>query len=215
MAKPNDILKILHSWIGMDRAKGTHKPILDIYNTHKPLARGYKVKPTDEYCATTISAAFIKANSVGDIGGTECSVERLIDIFKKAGIWEEDGRVTPKLGDIICYNWDDNTQPNNGRADHIGMVSAIKGNTIIVVEGNKRGRVDVREVKIGSGYIRGYARPKYSVSAPPDIKDKLRIAQEVIDGKWGDGENRKRRLRDAGYNPNDIQAQVNKNLKRK
>lgn len=215
MATPNDILKILHSWIGMDRAKGTHKPILDIYNAHKPLARGYKVKLTDEYCATTISAAFIKADSVRDIGGTECSVEKFIDIFKKEGIWEEDGKVTPKLGDIICYNWDDNTQPNDGRADHIGMVSAVKGNMIFVIEGNKRGRVDVREIRIGSGYIRGYARPKYSVPAPPDMNDILKIAQEVIDGKWGDGENRRKRLRDAGFNPNDVQTQVNNILRKK
>lgn len=54
----------------MSMAKQTHKPIIDIYNNHKPLAVGYKVKYTDDYCDTTLSAAFIKNNAVDLIGGT-------------------------------------------------------------------------------------------------------------------------------------------------
>lgn len=35
------------------------------------------------------------------------------------------------------------------------------------------------------------------------------IAQEVINGAWGNGEDRKNRLTSAGYNYNEIQAKVN------
>ena len=45
------------------------------------------------------------------------------------------------------------------------------------------------------------------------LKSVLEIAQEVIDGKWGDGEERKKRLSDAGYDYESIQAEVNKLLK--
>lgn len=39
------------------------------------------------------------------------------------------------------------------------------------------------------------------------------LVQEVIDGKWGKGAERKRRLEAAGYDYNSIQAAVNKKLK--
>ena len=51
------------------------KLIIDLYNSHKPLARGYAVGYNDSYCDTTVSAAFIKAGAVDLIGGTECGVE--------------------------------------------------------------------------------------------------------------------------------------------
>lgn len=39
------------------------------------------------------------------------------------------------------------------------------------------------------------------------------IAREVIAGKWGSGEERKRRLTEAGYNYSEVQARVNQILK--
>lgn len=162
----NDIIGIMKSWIGLSRAKGTHKPIIDTYNAHKPLARNYKVSYTDEYCATTVSAAFIKANAVDLIGGTECSVERFIeDVFKPNGIWIEDGTITPKVGYIVCYNWDDSKQPNDGWADHIGIVESVNGKRFTVIEGNMNGVVGERTVNVGCGNIRGFAAPKYGTEA--------------------------------------------------
>ena len=35
------------------------------------------------------------------------------------------------------------------------------------------------------------------------------IAREVIDGKWGNGEERKKKLEAAGYNNNEVQSMVN------
>lgn len=40
-------------------------------------------------------------------------------------------------------------------------------------------------------------------------QDLTAIAQEVIDGKWGNGDDRKNRLKQAGYNPDEVQAKVN------
>lgn len=39
------------------------------------------------------------------------------------------------------------------------------------------------------------------------------VAQEVIDGEWGNGETRKHRLESAGYNYNLVQAEVNRRLR--
>ena len=65
------VVSIMKGWLGWSEANGKHKKIIDIYNGHKPLAQGYKVKYTDEWCATTVSAAFIVAG-LTDIGFTEC-----------------------------------------------------------------------------------------------------------------------------------------------
>lgn len=55
-------------------------------------------------------------------------------------------------------------------------------------------------------------------SGSTDDSDKKSIdelAQEVIDGKWGDGEDRKNRLEKAGYNYDAVQDRVNEILKEK
>lgn len=163
----NNVLKVARSWLGKNERDGSFKYIIDLYNRHRPLARGYKVKYTDEWCATAVSAMFIKAKAVSIPGGTECGVQRYIDIFKKRGVWEEDGRVKPRAGDIICYNWDDRSQKggNNGWADHIGIVEKVRGNKITVIEGNYGRRVARRTIPVGWGYIRGYAKLTYPTSS--------------------------------------------------
>lgn len=64
---------------------GKFKHIIDLYNSVKPLPRGYAVKYTDEWCDTTVSAAGIKAGAQ-DLIGRECGCEQHIAIFKQKGI---------------------------------------------------------------------------------------------------------------------------------
>lgn len=156
-----DVLAVMRSWIGYSESNGKYREILNIYNSHKPLARGYAIQPGDAWCDATVSAAAIKAGAV-DLIGTEVGCEEHIQIFKRKGIWIEDGTITPQPGDIIVYNWDDSTQPNDGYADHIGYVETVSGGKITAIEGNKNDAVGRRTLLVGAGNIRGYARPKYA-----------------------------------------------------
>lgn len=165
------VLDVFRGWIGRKESDMSHKPIIDIYNNHKPLARGYAVRYTDQWCDTCLSAGFIKANAVDLIGGTECGVEEHVKLFKQAGIWIEDGTITPEVGDIIVYNWDRSYQPNDGYADHIGIVEEVWDRTIITIEGNYHDSVSRRTIMVGMGYIRGYARPKYAKITTDIIHD--------------------------------------------
>lgn len=160
----NDILNAARGYIGCNEYDGSHKKIIDIYNSHKPLARGYAVQYGDQWCDTFVSAMFVKLNAVDLIGGTECGVEEHVKIFKNKGIWIEDGTITPKPGDIIVFNWGDNTQPNDGYSDHIGFVEKVSGGKITTIEGNYKDSVARRTLAVGHGNIRGYARPKYDIS---------------------------------------------------
>lgn len=167
----DDVLAVMISWIGKSRSAGTHKDIIDLYNSYTPLPVGYKVKYTDAYCDAGLSAAFIKLGAADIIGGPECGVPRHVDLFKTAGIWEEDGAITPKRGDIIVFNWDDTTQPNDGSADHIGLVEQVAGGYIYTVECNMSGGVVARrKVPVGYGQIRGFAHPKYAGTVRPEVE---------------------------------------------
>lgn len=212
-----DVLNVMRSWIDYSEANGKFKQIIDLYNSHKPLARGYAVKYSDEWCDTTVSAAAIKAGVV-DLIGTECGCEQHVKIFQSMGIWIEDGTITPKPGDIILYNWDDATQPNDGYSDHIGYVESVSGRTITLIEGNKGEAVARREIPVGWGYIRGYARPKYSSggtapSTPTPSKTIDEIARDVIKGVYGNEPKRSEALKALGYNPKEVQERVNAILK--
>lgn len=162
----NTILTIARGYLGCKESNGSHKKIIDLYNSHKPLARSYKVKYTDSWCATFVSACAIKCGYT-DIIPTECSCNQMINGFKKIGRWCEDDAHVPSTGDIIFYDWQDNgIGDNKGSSDHVGIVEKVEGNTITVIEGNKNDTVARRAIKVNGKYIRGYGLPKYDTVAP-------------------------------------------------
>lgn len=159
------VVAIMESWIGRKESNGTHKTIIDTYNGHKPLARGYKVKYTDEWCATAVSAAFIKAG-LTDIAPTECSCAKMIELYKAKGRWKESDSYKPQPGDVIMYDWQDSGAGDNlGNPDHVGIVASVTGNTIKVIEGNKSEAVAYRTMTVNGKYIRGYCLPNYASKA--------------------------------------------------
>ena len=58
--------------------------------------------------------------------------------------------------------------------------------------------------------LNGFGEKKQSQGSKPFKKSNVEIAKEVINKMWGNGEERKNRLQQAGYNYKDIQAEVNK-----
>ena len=166
----SNVVSIMKGWLGWSEANGKHKKIVDIYNNHKPLARGYKVQYTDEWCATAVSAAFIKAG-LTDIGFTECSCNRMIDLYKAKGRWEERDSYVPKIGDILMYDWQDNGIGDNvGSANHVGLVAAINGTRLTIIEGNKNESVSYRSINANGKYIRGYCLPDYASKASKPVE---------------------------------------------
>ena len=213
----NDVVAIAQSWAGRKESDGSHKEIIDVYNSQKSLPRKYKVKYTDAWCATFVSALFVKAGATNLIA-TECSCEKMIAGMKTLGIFIEDENRIPSKGDIVFYDWQDNrTGDDKGSSDHIGIVESANGNTFIVIEGNKNGAVGRRTCKVNQKYLRGFAIPKYSATSvqvnKPSVKTNEQIAKEVIAGKWGNGNDRKTALTNAGYVYSTIQTLVNKMLK--
>ena len=111
------------SWVGATKGSAKHAEILKIYNDHRPLARRYKMKVNDAYCAATVSAAWI-ACGLAPYAGTECGVEKFARLAQDKGIWVENDAHVPKLGDAVVYDWQDNGVGDcTGAGDHIGIVT--------------------------------------------------------------------------------------------
>ena len=154
------VLRAAASLVGVRGGTAAHQQLVNDYNSVKPLPVGYAVKTTDDWCDIFVTTVFQREGLIGLIG-RECGVERHIQIFKRLGIWNEDGTTTPKAGDIITFNWDQNSQQNNGFADHIGIVESVSNGIIHTIEGNSNNQVRRNTYRIGHGNIRGFATPRY------------------------------------------------------
>lgn len=165
----------INGWLGSSRGSPGHREILDTYNGYRPLARGYRVKESDAYCATTVSAAYIKAG-IAEWTGTECGCNEFINAAKGRGIWVEDDGHVPGIGDTVVYDWQDSGQGDNvGYADHIGIVAEVSpfGDSFTVTEGNMSGgKVGQRTLKVDGKNIRGFICPDFDAIAgaltPPE-----------------------------------------------
>ena len=154
------VLRAAASLVGVRGGTAAHHQLVNDYNSVKPLPVGYAVKTTDDWCDIFVTTVFQREGLSGLIG-RECGVERHIQIFKRLGIWNEDGTTTPKAGDIITFNWDQNSQQNNDFADHIGIVESVSNGIIHTIEGNSNNQVRRNTYRIGHGNIRGFATPRY------------------------------------------------------
>ena len=156
------VLRAAASLVGVRGGTAAHQQLVNDYNSIKPLPVGYEVKMTDDWCDVFVTTVFQREGLSGLIG-RECGVERHIQIFKRLGIWNENGASTPKAGDIITFNWDQDYQSNDGWADHIGIVERVENGLIHTIEGNSGavGTVKRNVYRIGHGNIRGFATPRY------------------------------------------------------
>ena len=197
------VVEQAQAWVGLKEKDGSHKEIIDVYNAHKPLARQYKVKckangddKNEDWCATFVSAVAAKLGYT-DIIPTECSCPKMIDLLKGIGCWHEDESVTPAIGWILFYHWNDKKDGEGdckGQANHVGLVEKVSGGKVTIIEGNYSDSVKRRTLKINAQYMRGYGVPKYDM---PDqkvtvldfqkaaIADGFKFPKAGADGIWG------------------------------
>ena len=154
------VLAAAAAMVGVKGGSAEHQRLVNDYNSIRPLPVGYAVKNTDDWCDIFTTVIF-QREGLSDLIGRECGVERHIHIFQRLGIWNEDGNLTPSAGDIITFNWDKDTQQNDGWADHIGIVEKVENGIIHTIEGNSNNVVKRNTYRIGHGNIRGFATPRY------------------------------------------------------
>lgn len=167
----SEVIKQAQKWVGRKESDGSHKLIIDVYNTYKPHPRGFAMTYSTAWCAGFVSAVAINLGYT-DIIPVECSCSKMVELAKKKGIWVESDNRTPEPGDIILYDWDDNGKGDNkGSPDHIGYVEKVSGKIITVIEGNYKNSVTRRTLQVNGKYIRGYIVPKYDEETDYVIED--------------------------------------------
>lgn len=213
------LVETAETYLGCKESNGTHKKIIDLYNTYRPLPRGYKVRYSDHWCAATISAWAIKCD-LTDIMPVECSCSRMISLYKSLGRWHEnETNFTPQIGDVVMYDWDDGKNyaktDNKGAPEHVGLVVSVTGKKFKVIEGNYNEEVKYRTLEVNGRYIRGFCLPDFASKATKieaaSTKKPVTVAvvRAVINGEYGNGSVRRKRLEAKGYDPDEVQAAVN------
>lgn len=211
------VVDLVKSWDGKNEADGSYKSIIDIYNSKEPFPRSTKMLYGWAWCACTWSA-LAKALGYTAIMPVEVSCYYIIEQAKKMGCWKENDAYVPSPGDAVLYDWQDNgAGDNTGNPDHIGTIIEVYKDAgyMVVEEGNYSNSVKKRTLSINGKYIRGFIVPKYTdntLSAPStDISGKSidTLAHEVIVGKYGSGDARKKALGDKYQK---VQVRVNEIL---
>ena len=119
---------------------------------------------------------------------------------------------TGQPGDIIFLNSN----------KHVGIIEEVKDGKYITIEGNKSNKVARGSYGVSSSTVYAICRPAYTdnMSAPapatsnskyPGYTDEeVKIAKDVIAGKYGNGMARRNNLTREGYDYKRIQGLVNK-----
>ena len=153
-------------WAGVREDDGTHRPIIDLYNTLDPLPQDYAVTYDDAWCAVFVTAAAMEME-LTDILPPECSCSRQIKCFQELGCWQEDDGYLPLPGDVIYYDWDfPRSFDCTGWSEHVGIVVGTYGPFIRVMEGNKDDDASYRTIWRNDWCIRGYGLPDYASKCP-------------------------------------------------
>ena len=183
------------AWVGRNEADGSFKSIIDTYNSHTPLARGYELKYTDEWCAGFVSAVAIATGNTDNVP-LEVSCPRMIQIAQNMGIWQENDGYVPSPADIILYDWDDSGNGDNtANPDHVGIVESVSNGVITVIEGNMSEKVGRRSLDVDGRYIRGFITPEYKAGEDNELqessgKDEDTMSMKFIDiSNWQAGLN--------------------------
>lgn len=186
-------------------------------------------KPTDKTANVLSNCVGFANGRFAEIQGLNkirfqltCNAENFIEKAKSYGLKISN---KPTLGGIMVWQKGASLSGKDG-AGHVAIVEKIiDDNTIYTSESNYGGKAFVNVTRrntngrwgLGSAYkFRGcimnpaVAEP---IQTKPIKMTNKKVAQEVIDGKWGNGEERKKRLEAAGYNYKSVQAEVNKLLK--
>ena len=187
-----------------------------------------KGKPTDKNCNVLDNCVGYACGRFNEIIGSmkypslNCNAENFIERAKSLGL--EISNV-PTLGGIMVWK-KGNTLSGNDGAGHVAIVERIDStNKIYTSESgynssafwnstrtNNNGRWGAGSQYTFRGCIINPAIGKVTAPITPK-KSVEELAKEVIAGKWGNGEDRKKRLTQAGYNYSEVQGKVNEILK--
>lgn len=226
------------SWLGTKANTTKHLEMLAIYNAQSPLPRGWKMKVTDYWCAAFVSTVSLQLglrDIMPTECGCPSMVRLYQDLGRWV---EDDAYVPSPGDVIFYDWQDSGVGDNVGHPDHVGIVLDCDGQTMTIIEGNNANAVNKRLLEVNGRYIRGFGIPDFASKAdgaepqpeptpepepepepeptpepetPAETETDpfiTQIANQVIAGKWGNGQARKDAL--AAWFVETVQDEVNR-----
>lgn len=207
MAKTSkEYLDIGKKYLGAKEGSSKHKKIVDMFNSCK--LKTFPISYSDAWCSAFISAMAIESGCT-DIIPISANCDEMYKKGVVMGIAIPKDKWIPKMGDIVFYDWN-----LNGELDHVGVVETMSKNIIHVLEGNKNDSVAYRDINYKNATITKIIRPRYkTVSKKKSYKNYCDTAIRVINGYYGNGDERENKLEKEGYSYKKVQAIVDILLK--
>ena len=150
-----------------------------------------------DWCAYALSAIMKKCGFIGKYQGGiyGFASDAAREDSGKLGIWFKKGAKTPQPGDYIMFRYASFLNP-------IDKFSDLSSTDVYSFY-----RPNWKNESTSSGTAAGVSK---DTASKPTVKKSVDvIAREVIAGKWGAGEERKKKLTAAGYNYSAVQQRVN------
>lgn len=207
MAKTSkEYLDVCKKYLGTKEGTNKHRKIVDMFNSSK--LKTFPISYNDAWCSAFISAMAIESGCT-DIIPISANCDEMYKKGVVMGIAIPKDKWIPKMGDIVFYDWN-----LNGELDHIGVVETMTKNIIHVLEGNKNDSVAYRDINYKNATITKIIRPRYKTgSKKKSYKNYCDTAIKVINGYYGNGDERKNKLEKEGYSYEKVQAIVDILLK--
>lgn len=167
------VVQEAQKWLNVTEGSKRHREIVDGYNGQKKLPRGYKLRYTDAWCAAFVTFIGI-CLGISNVILPEVGCGAMIELYRKAGRWEERDDYIPRPGDIWMADWDAKKGESLGSPDHVELVEWCDGKNIGLIGGNSDNQVKRRTIPVEYIYTRGFCLPDYAglvqgfSDVPPD-----------------------------------------------
>ena len=167
----NKVIEQARAWYGINERDSNFAEIVKVYN-EIPGARGPALA-SYPWCAIFVSAVYWKA--IGESRFAEMACDRMIQRLQELGVYSVSG--TPQAGDIVFYDWD-----RNGTSDHVGIVTEVRSDAYIVIEGNKSDSVSYRDVWLDYPYIKGFGfATRLDESKAESVAESSTVGQQMAE----------------------------------
>ena len=121
----------------------------------EPYWRWYGFTEHVEWCACFVSWCANQCGYLDSIIPKYAGCAAGVRWFKDRNQWADKG-ITPELGMIIFFDWDE-----NGVSDHTGIVEKVENGRVYTIEGNTTDSVRERSYALGHSGILGYGNPDF------------------------------------------------------
>lgn len=164
--------------------------------------------------ARGIGPMYPDAKTAQDATPQSHRVSRIRDLRRGMVLYYDNPRDSNRFGHIVTMIGRVRGFNPDSLADVLVRTNSVVSGKLVVVRGDYFPRFWGDPFQFGATWLNGQVLdvPNPAKKQEPKKKTITQVAREVLNGEWGNGDVRVKRLTAAGYNPVEIQRRVNQLL---